>query len=74
MFVTDGRPCADRQWVECYAQLVGTALSLWDAAALDAAGEEAEVPPTFINLADASIKVVRNSGYSVKLPWLRLSD
>ncbi|GES60339.1 PH domain protein [Aspergillus terreus] len=62
-----GRPCADRQWVECYAQLVGTALSLWDAAALDAAGEEAEVPPTFINLADASIKVIetlptRNQG------------
>ncbi|THC93917.1 hypothetical protein EYZ11_006599 [Aspergillus tanneri] len=54
----DGRPCADRQWVECYAQLVGTALSLWDAAALDAAGEEGDVPPTFINLADASIKMI----------------
>ncbi|KAH8431758.1 PH domain protein [Aspergillus melleus] len=53
-----GRPCADRQWVECYAQLVGTALSLWDAAALDAAGEEGDVAPTFINLADASIKMI----------------
>ncbi|KAB8272349.1 hypothetical protein BDV30DRAFT_239615 [Aspergillus minisclerotigenes] len=52
-----GRPCPDRQWVECYAQLIGTALSLWDAAALDAAGEK-EGPPTFINLADASIKVI----------------
>ncbi|KAE8147629.1 hypothetical protein BDV25DRAFT_159954 [Aspergillus avenaceus] len=51
-----GRPCPDRQWVECYAQLVGTALSLWDAAALDATPEE--VSPTFINLADASIKVL----------------
>lgn len=54
----DGRPCADRQWTECYAQLVGTVLSLWDAAALDAAGGE-EVPATFINLADASLKMVR---------------
>jgi CCR4-NOT transcriptional complex subunit CAF120 len=37
---------------------VGTVLSLWDASALDAAGGE-EVPPTFINLADASMKMVR---------------
>lgn len=43
--------------MECYAQLVGTVLSLWDGAALDAAGGE-EVPATFINLADASIKMV----------------
>ena len=34
-------------------------MSLWDAAALDAAGQDGEVPPTFINLADASIKMVR---------------
>lgn len=54
----DGQPCPDRQWVECYAQLIGTVLSLWNAAALDAAGEGEEVPPTFINLADASIKMV----------------
>ena len=47
----------DRQWVECYAQLVGTVLSLWEAAALDAAGGE-EVPATYINIADASIKMV----------------
>ena len=58
MWCLDGRPCPDRQWVECYAQLVGTALTLWDAAALDAAGEDGEVSPSFINLADASIKMV----------------
>ncbi|KAJ5086061.1 hypothetical protein N7532_010832 [Penicillium argentinense] len=52
-----GRPCADRQWTECYAQLVGTVLSLWDAAALDAAGGT-DVPATYINLADASIKMI----------------
>jgi CCR4-NOT transcriptional complex subunit CAF120 len=53
-----GRPNTDRNWTECFAQLVGTVLSLWDAAALDAAGQDGEVAPTFINLADASIKMV----------------
>ncbi|KAH1314529.1 hypothetical protein KXV22_000982 [Aspergillus fumigatus] len=57
---TQGRPCSDRQWVECYAQLIGTVLSVWDAAALDAAPEGEEVPSTFINLADASIRVIES--------------
>lgn len=39
--------------------MVGTILSLWDAAELDAAGDDGEVVPSFINLADASIKMVR---------------
>lgn len=37
---------------------MGTVLSLWDAAELDAAGEHGEVLPKFINLTDASIKMV----------------
>lgn len=53
-----GRPNADRSWTECFAQLVGTILSLWDAAELDAAGHDGEVAPRFINLADASIKMI----------------
>lgn len=53
-----GRPSGDRVWNECFAQLVGTVLSLWDAAALDAAGEDGEVVPSFVNLSDASIKMV----------------
>lgn len=53
-----GRPSGEREWVECFAQLVGTVLSLWDAAALDAAGEDGEVVPTFINLSDASLRMV----------------
>ncbi|OKL59698.1 hypothetical protein UA08_05291 [Talaromyces atroroseus] len=57
---TQGRPSADRKWVECFAQLVGTVLSIWDSAALDAAGGEQEVTPTFINLADASIKMLES--------------
>lgn len=56
---TEGRPNGDRTWTECFAQLVGTVLSLWDAAELDAAGEDGEVLPKFINLTDASIKMVR---------------
>jgi hypothetical protein len=31
---------------------------LWDAAELDAAGQDGEVLPKFINLTDASIKMV----------------
>ena len=58
-FKAGGRPSLDRTWVECFAQLVGTVLSLWDAAALDAASEDGEVVPMFINLSDASIKMVR---------------
>ena len=54
----DGRSFTNQSWSECFAQLVGTVLSLWDAAALDAAGQDGEVAPTFINLADASIKMV----------------
>ncbi|KAL8708325.1 MAG: hypothetical protein Q9220_006800 [cf. Caloplaca sp. 1 TL-2023] len=53
-----GRPNQDRTWTECFAQLVGTVLSLWDAAELDAAGQDGEVAPKFINLADASIKMI----------------
>lgn len=59
--VADGRPNPDRTWTECFAQLVGTVLSLWDAAELDAAGEDGEVLPKFINLTDASIKMVNHS-------------
>lgn len=68
---TDGRPNPDRTWTECFAQLVGTVLSLWDAAELDTAGEDGEVLPKFINLTDASIKMVsRNPDDEPKYDWL----
>ncbi|KAF4896093.1 Protein SKG3 [Colletotrichum fructicola] len=57
---TQGKPNADRTWTECFAQLVGTVLSLWDAAELDAAGEDGEILPKFINLTDASIKMIES--------------
>jgi CCR4-NOT transcriptional complex subunit CAF120 len=56
----DGKPHPDRSWKECFAQLVGTVLSVWDAASLDHAGDEGEVVPTFINITDGSIKIVRS--------------
>lgn len=55
---TQGKPNPDRTWTEYFAQLVGTVLSLWDAAELDAAGEDGEVLPKFINLTDASLKMI----------------
>ncbi|KAL3423705.1 ph domain protein [Phlyctema vagabunda] len=55
-----GRANADRTWTECFAQLVGTVLSLWDAQELDAAGQDGEVLPKFINLTDASIKMIES--------------
>lgn len=62
---TRGRPSPDRVWNECFAQLVGTVLSLWDAGALDQAGEDGEVVPSFINLSDASIKMVSWMSWNV---------
>ncbi|KAF1833306.1 hypothetical protein BDW02DRAFT_385468 [Decorospora gaudefroyi] len=53
-----GRPAPDRRWQEYFVQLVGTILSLWDASALDQAGGDAEVLPTFINLTDAAIHMI----------------
>lgn len=59
LIMVDGKPNPNRVWTECFAQLVGTILSFWNAEALDAAGQDGEVAPSFINLADASIKMVR---------------
>ncbi|KAF2281294.1 uncharacterized protein EI97DRAFT_472625 [Westerdykella ornata] len=53
-----GRPAQDRVWQECFAQLVGTILSLWDASELDQSNGNAEVFPTFINLTDAAIHMM----------------
>ncbi|TGO65851.1 hypothetical protein BOTNAR_0074g00240 [Botryotinia narcissicola] len=55
-----GKANADRTWTDCFAQLVVTILSLWDAAELDAAGQDGEVLPKFINLTDASIKMIES--------------
>lgn len=70
---TGGRPHSDRSWQECFAQLSGTVLSIWDASQLDVAGDNAEVMPTFINLADASIKmVIVESGLKMEVKVLTM--
>ncbi len=62
-----GRPSQDRTWAECFAQLTGTVLSLWDANALDVAAADDTVIPTFINLSDAAIKMVSQDQAPTKL-------
>lgn len=52
---------------------MGTVLSLWDAAELDAAGEDGEVLPKFINLTDASIKMVRGNFADASWPCFYLN-
>ena len=58
----DGQPAIQRhekfsEWTECFVQLCGTTLSIWDAAKLAAAGDEL-VPPSFINVTDAFVDFV----------------
>lgn len=40
---------------------MGTILSLWDASELDNVRNDTEVLPTFINLTDAAVHMVRKS-------------
>ncbi|TGZ79621.1 hypothetical protein EX30DRAFT_365148 [Ascodesmis nigricans] len=55
----DGKHGNDRSWKECFGQLRGCVLSMWDAAELDAAEQTGEeVMPTFLNLTDASIRMI----------------
>src|SRR5579862_4887443 len=53
----DGKPAPDQEWYEFFAQLNGTILSLWDAAAVDEAAYQGgqSVMPQFINITDAII-------------------
>lgn len=65
----EGKPNADRTWTECFAQLVGTVLSLWDAAELDSAGQDGEVLPKFINITDASIRMASHISPDILSFW-----
>ena len=64
--LVDGQKCRDRQWVECFAQLIGSVIWMWDAAALDEAGEYGDVHPSHINVADAIVSIV-SSKYSLHI-------
>ncbi|KAK9478743.1 hypothetical protein V1514DRAFT_330287 [Lipomyces japonicus] len=56
----DGKPAANRQWRQVYGQLVGTVLSVWDAQDLEdaALASTTTVKPTYINVADASFRLI----------------
>ncbi|KAK9475466.1 uncharacterized protein V1510DRAFT_409277 [Dipodascopsis tothii] len=59
---SDGKPVSNRVWVEVYGQLVGSVLSIWEldgALGPDGAFNPAMAPtPTYINVADASFRVM----------------
>lgn len=53
----DGKPAADRRWVEVFGKLTGTVLAIWDADSLDSAGSQPPTP-TYINITDCSLKSI----------------
>ena len=60
---TDGKPLhvADekRRWTECFVQLSGTVLSLWNVDQMkEAAKRGTEVPPTYINITDSFVDFI----------------
>lgn len=52
--LADGnKPALDEGWVDVWAQLGGTTLSVWDMKAIDEANKRGEeVPPSYINITD----------------------
>ena len=69
----DGQKCHNRQWVECFAQLIGSVIWMWDAAALDEAGEYGDVHPSHINVADALVSIV-SSKHALHFPSVKFSS
>lgn len=48
-----------RQWTECFVQLSGTVLSLWNVDQMEqAARQGTEVPPTYINITDSFVDFI----------------
>ncbi|KAJ8100581.1 hypothetical protein POJ06DRAFT_196618, partial [Lipomyces tetrasporus] len=68
----DGKAPADRVWRDVYGQLVGTVLSIWESRELERAAAVAgasssssgvsnnPVKPTYINIADASMRLIES--------------
>lgn len=48
------KPARDEGWVDVWAQLGGTTLSVWDMKAIEEASKRGEeVPPSYINVTDS---------------------
>ncbi|KAI6128981.1 hypothetical protein EDD16DRAFT_29450 [Pisolithus croceorrhizus] len=53
------RPTKDDGWVDIWAQLGGTTLSIWDMREVEEANKQGrEVPPTYLNVTDAFVHVL----------------
>lgn len=53
------RPTKDEGWVDVWAQLGGTTLSVWDMKEIQEASKQGrEVPPTYVNVMDAFVQVL----------------
>ncbi|PKI82844.1 hypothetical protein MVES1_003718 [Malassezia vespertilionis] len=62
-----GRPEHFQTWTECFVQLNGTVLCIWNAHELQRAEEEGrEIPPSFINVTDALVDFI---GLHVEAPF-----
>ncbi|KAK9356341.1 hypothetical protein V1523DRAFT_402289 [Lipomyces doorenjongii] len=67
----DGKAPADREWRDVYGQLVGTVFSIWESSELEraaaaagasssASASNSPVKPTYINIADASLRLIES--------------
>ncbi|GLB40316.1 putative pleckstrin homology domain [Lyophyllum shimeji] len=53
------RPAKDEGWVDVWAQLGGTTLSIWDMKEIQEASRQGrEVPPSYVNTTDAFVQVL----------------
>ncbi|KIJ13455.1 hypothetical protein PAXINDRAFT_170519 [Paxillus involutus ATCC 200175] len=53
------KPAKDEGWIDVWAQLGGTTLSIWDMREIEEANKQGkEVPPTYVNMTDAFVQVL----------------
>jgi CCR4-NOT transcriptional complex subunit CAF120 len=68
------KPHKDDGWVEVWAQLGGTILSIWDMKETQEASKKGtEVPPSYVNVTDAVRIFHRRLGFCAYLPYHRSS-
>lgn len=68
--IIDGKPSAERKWVEVFGKLSGTVFAIWDADSLERNASGSEPSPTYINITDSTFKPIA----SLPSPSGNLSD